>query len=81
MDCSSDEIEIVISEDCSPQKKLTYELVSNFIVNTEYKVNYHENEKNLGFDGNLRRLIELSNGDFVLFMGDDDLFIKNRLNL
>jgi glycosyltransferase involved in cell wall biosynthesis len=74
-------IEIVISEDSAPQRKLVSQIVNEYIINSNYNVNYHENEQNLGYDGNLRKLIELAKGKFVLFMGDDDWFYPGALNL
>jgi glycosyltransferase involved in cell wall biosynthesis len=55
-------------------------VVASFVKGTSYKVHYFENETNLGFDGNLRRLVELASGKFVMFMGDDDLFVSRALD-
>src|ERR1019366_30970 len=45
-----------------------------------YQVTYAENEKNLGYDGNLRHLIRAATGRWVVFMGDDDLFVPGALD-
>jgi hypothetical protein len=37
---------------------------------------YHENEHNLGYDANIRKLIGLSQFKWVILIGNDDLFLK-----
>jgi glycosyltransferase involved in cell wall biosynthesis len=81
IDCDSTIIEIVISEDKAPQRNLVSQTVKTFVKESNYSVNYYENELNLGYDGNLRKLIELSKGKFVLFMGDDDRFYPGALDI
>lgn len=80
VDCDPIKIEIVVCEDCSPQREEIRSAVAQFRKQTTFKVRYFENEVNLGFDGNLRRLIELAEGKFIMFMGDDDLFIPGALD-
>jgi len=81
IDCDSSYIEIVISEDNAPQRNFVNQIVRNFISKSTYNVNYYENEQNLGYDANLRNLIDKAQGKFVLFMGDDDRFFPGALNL
>ncbi len=81
IDCASDRVEIIICEDNSPKRNMIRDAVNAFISKSIYHVRYFENETNFGFDGNLRRLIEHAQGHFVLFMGDDDLFVPNALDL
>lgn len=80
IDCAVDAVEIVICENDSPARAETGTAVSRFISRSPYKVVYRENEKNLGYDGNIRRLIEVASGDFVVFMGDDDWFIPGAFD-
>ena len=80
VDCNSSEVEIVICEDVAPLRDKVRIVVKSFSVKSDYSVNYHENKTNLGFDGNLRRLGEVASGKYVLFMGDDDVFVPNRLD-
>lgn len=42
-------------------------------------IRYHENDANLGYDGNLRRLVERAFGQYCLFMGNDDLMCRGAL--
>lgn len=80
VDCSPLDIEIVISEDKSPQRATIRSVVADFREGSKYSVNYHENEVNLGYDGNIRHLVALASGKYVLFMGDDDLFVPQALD-
>ena len=80
IDCEPKNIEIVVCEDQSPQREQIRSKVELFVRESPYKVRYFENEANLGFDGNVRRLIALAAGQFAMFMGDDDLFVPEALN-
>jgi abequosyltransferase len=79
VDCSPEDIEIVISEDLAPKRLEIRNIVEEFSRSSIYLTHYFENTINLGFDGNLRRLIECANGEYVMFMGDDDLFVQGAL--
>lgn len=79
IDCDPENIEIVVCEDHSPQRQKIRENVASFMNKSSYEIRYIENESNLGFDGNIRELVELAKGCFVMFMGDDDLFIPRAL--
>ena len=81
IDCNPEDIEIVVCEDRSPQRDQIRSVVEVFKNRSPYQVHYFENECNLGYDGNLRRLVEQAAGQFVMFMGDDDLFIEKKLDL
>ncbi|MBU2623838.1 MAG: glycosyltransferase [Proteobacteria bacterium] len=80
IDCNSDLVEIVICEDAAPRREEVRNVVDKFRQVSKYKVVYKENPSNLGYDGNLRRLVEMAQGQFVMFMGDDDLFINGALD-
>ncbi|MCL4546616.1 MAG: glycosyltransferase [Deltaproteobacteria bacterium] len=75
-----EKVEIVICEDCSPKRNEINEAVKDFILNTKYEVKYYENEINIGYDKNLKELILKANGDFIVFMGDDDEFMPEALD-
>ncbi len=79
IDCNPLDIEIVICEDLAP-KRLEVRAVANaFAEVSAYPTHYHENTINRGFDGNLRRLVECASGEYIMFMGDDDLFVPGAL--
>ncbi|NDA63514.1 MAG: glycosyltransferase family 2 protein [Chitinophagia bacterium] len=77
----TDEIEIVIAEDAAPRRFEVRNTVNDFKADTSLPLLYHENPENLGYDANLRNLINLAKGDYILFMGDDDLFKPGTLQL
>lgn len=79
IDCNNKDIEIVICEDKAPLRDEVRNIVQYFINESLYKIRYIENEMNLGYDGNLRKLISVATGDFIIFMGDDDRFFPGAL--
>lgn len=81
IDCKPAEIEIVIREDASPKRAEIRDVVGEFKDVSSYNVLYIENKSNLGYDGNFRALIQSASGVFILFLGDDDWFIKGQLDL
>lgn len=76
---SFDDIEVVIAEDGSPEREAISAVAEEYSVRFPGRVIYRENPVNLGYDGNLRRLVELARGDYVLFMGNDDLMAPGAL--
>jgi glycosyltransferase involved in cell wall biosynthesis len=80
IDCNPQDVEVVIIEDCSPGREKIREVVEAFKSKTEFSLDYSENASNLGFDGNLRALSLAASGRFILFMGDDDLFVRGSLD-
>lgn len=73
-------IEILICEDMAPKRELVAKEVKQFMEESPYEVVYHENDKNYGYDANLRQCIMHARGEWITFMGDDDAFISGRLN-
>ena len=73
-------IQIVICEDRSPARDEVAKVVENYKTTTNYPVKYIENEENLGYDKNLKALIYHAEGEYIMYMGDDDMFIPNALN-
>lgn len=80
IDCKSSDIEIVICEDLAPKRNIVKTVVDSFSISSIYSVSYYENTVNLGFDANLRKLIEHAKGEYIMFMGDDDIFVPNALD-
>lgn len=80
IDCDPAEVEVVICEDASPSRLEIRGALEAFKVVSSYTIRYVENEQNLGYDGNLRKLVALAKGHFILFMGDDDLFVPGALD-
>jgi glycosyltransferase involved in cell wall biosynthesis len=74
--------EILICEDGSPQRQQIFELTQQFANNMRdvpTTVRYVNNDKNLGYDGNLRQLISLATGDYVFFIGNDDYVLPQSM--
>ncbi|MBT3721757.1 MAG: glycosyltransferase family 2 protein [Gammaproteobacteria bacterium] len=80
IDCNISDIEVVICEDLAPKRVEVRAVIEDFINSSDLSVHYFENEYNLGFDGNIRRLVECAHGEYVMFMGDDDLFVGDALD-
>ncbi len=73
--------EILVSEDCSPRGAEIAEVVQQFSQKHELlSVRYLTTPANLGYDGNLRFLIDHADGLYCVFMGDDDLWCAGTLS-
>lgn len=73
--------EILVSEDCSPKRPAIVEAVSQFKrENPNLAVRLVLTPKNLGYDGNLRFLVENAEGRFCIFMGDDDIWCAGAMD-
>lgn len=77
---SRKDIEIIISEDCSPKKHEIEKLVKEIKIHSIYKIIFNSNKTNLGYDKNIKKLIDLSIGKYILFITDDDKFSKYSLD-
>lgn len=78
---SADDIEIIVSEDCSPLSKEIGELVESLSRQIPYELKFMPNEHNLGYDGNLGAIIKKSRGEYVFLMSDDDAFFPGFLDI
>lgn len=74
------DFEVVIAEDKSPERNAIAAIAQDYATRYPGRLIYEENAENLGYDGNLRRLVELARGDYVLFMGNDDLMAPGALS-
>src|SRR5580658_3497253 len=73
--------EILVSEDCSPKQAESAEVVRKFAsAHRLLHVRFLSTPTNLGYDGNLRFLIDHAAGRFCVFMGDDDLWCAGALS-
>jgi O-antigen biosynthesis alpha-1,2-rahmnosyltransferase len=77
---SRNEIEIIVCEDMSPRRPEISAKVMEYSNHSDYNVKYYENEKNLGYDKNLRELIQKASGEYIILMGDDDWFVPEALD-
>lgn len=74
-----DDYEIVICEDCSPEREAIALVAQAYMQRNPGRIRYIENKKNLGYDGNLRNIIEQASGTYCLFMGNDDLMCPGTM--
>ena len=74
------DFEVLVVEDCSPKAREIADAVARARErHPKLRLRFAANEKNLGYDGNLRHVLELSQGVFTFFMGDDDLLRPGAL--
>lgn len=76
----SDEIEVLVSEDNSPQSALIESAVKELAETSSFSLRFSRNEVNLGYDMNLGAIIKHSNGQYIFFMSDDDIIYKGCLD-
>ena len=70
----------MICEDNSPNGVEVAEAVREFSrEHPKLLIHYWSNKKNLGYDGNLRNLLNKADGEYCLFMGDDDALAPGAL--
>ena len=74
-----DDYELLLCEDCSPERTQIRETVQQFAALHRVRIRYVENAENLGYDGNIRELIAQSRGDYCFFLGNDDLMCPGAL--
>lgn len=71
--------DILICEDGSPERAAISSVVQGFQLLHPERIQYEENTVNLGYDGNIRRLVESAKGRYCVFMGNDDLMCAGAL--
>ena len=74
--------EVLICEDFSKERKEIQQIAERYKVlfhQKNVRFNYIENEVNLGYDANVRKLIEQAIFKWVILIGNDDLFLKDGL--
>lgn len=74
-----DDYEVLICEDGSPERAAIADVVQRFRQVHSGRIQYEENPENLGYDGNIRRLVERAQGHYCVFMGNDDLLCEGAL--
>lgn len=79
IDCEENLVEIIICEDNAPLREVVRSVVLNFKTQSKFDIKYFENTENLGHGGNFKECISKASGTFIMFMGDDDMFIPNEL--
>ena len=75
-----DDVDIVISENCSPKQAETRAVVDEYKSQSKYEIHYYENEHNVGYDKNIRALVARATGRFCMFFSDDDIFMPGAMD-
>jgi glycosyltransferase involved in cell wall biosynthesis len=73
------DFEVVVCEDMSPERAQIAEAIHKYQERYPGKLRYFENEENLGYDGNIRNLVEKADGEYCFFMGNDDVMCEGAL--
>jgi glycosyltransferase involved in cell wall biosynthesis len=73
-------LEIVITEDNSPERAQIAQVVEEYRRRGVACICYFENQKTLGFDGNVRELFVRATGDYCVMMGNDDILCPGSLD-
>ena len=76
----AEKIEVIVSEDCSPEREAIIRVVNSYAEKSPYHVALNLNEHNLGYDRNLRKLISLASGEYVMYLSDDDCLFPGKLD-
>lgn len=74
--------ELLIVEDKSPEREKIRSIITKYqhlLKNLGCSIKYIENPNNLGYDGNLRKVIAESSSDYVLLLGNDDALFPNAI--
>lgn len=75
-----DDVDIVISENCSAKQKETREVVEEYKAKSPFEIHYYENEQNIGYDRNIRAIMQRSTGKFTMLFSDDDVFMPGAMD-
>jgi abequosyltransferase len=74
------DIQILICEDCAPNRLKIRSVVDEYTKNSPFQVKYVENLVNLGHGKNWRECSNQADGEYLIYMGDDDVFIPEALD-
>jgi abequosyltransferase len=74
------DLQIVICEDNAPKRLEVRAVVDEYKKNSPYHVKYVENPVNFGHGKNWRQCSSQSDGEYLIYMGDDDMFISASLD-
>jgi glycosyltransferase involved in cell wall biosynthesis len=65
------DFQVCVSDNCSTDE--TEDIVRQ--AQKEIKIKYQKNSSNLGFARNLLNVVEMADGEYIWFLGDDDLLV------
>ena len=76
----ANELQIVVCEDCAPKREEVRAVVTEFAKTSKYAVKYVENEVNLGHGKNWRHCAHAAEGEYLMYIGDDDMVAPKALD-
>lgn len=76
---SFQDYEIVLCEDNSPERPAITAIIEEYQRQSTHSIRLFLNEENLGYDGNIRNLVDKAQGEYCFFMGNDDLMCAGAL--
>lgn len=81
LDQDYNNLEIIISDDCSLDA--TPNIIRTFIQEhfSGRNVLFNRNEQNIGLIGNCNKAIELSHGEYIVLAAGDDISLSNRVSI
>jgi abequosyltransferase len=71
--------EVLICEDGSPERAAISTIAARYTLQYPGRIRFVENTGNLGYDGNIRELVKQAQGEYCLFMGNDDLLCAGAI--
>jgi len=71
-----DKVELCISDNASLDG--TEEIVKKYSKKYSF-IRYNKNQKNIGYDKNLLKTLDMSSGEYCWFISDDDIFVKGAI--
>lgn len=73
------DLEINICDDFSPRLPEISQVVASHEILLGRSIKFYSHHKNLGYDETLYDLVEMAEGDWIVFMGDDDFFVPGAI--
>ncbi len=70
------EVEIVLTDDCSSDNTLN--IINEYAFKYSY-IKVFQNTKNLGMDGNFKRVAVNATGEYIWYSGQDDIFLDGSI--
>ncbi|MDD3944757.1 MAG: glycosyltransferase family 2 protein [Bacteroidales bacterium] len=74
------ELQILVCEDCAPKRLEVRAVAEDFKATTKYAFKYVENEVNLGHGKNWRHCAHEAEGEYLMYIGDDDMVAPKALD-
>lgn len=76
---SLEDVEVLVSDNCSTDN--TEAVVTEAVEKYNVPISYSRNEKNIGGNNNMAKVISRSSGQYVYIMGDDDVLSPDFINI